>query len=225
MKCGSYPKLHHSQTLIDGNFKYLFLISLNSHFDEVFDSHLVQSFASLQMGKMRDKCKGSSPFFRWFFSFGWSSPGSGIFSTPCVTSPFRTMLVGEIGPAVTNSDIWTMHGLEGNLNLTRSFVYYNIHVIFIQISFFKASVTHVSCLLSFPTLRSAFLDLLSVKDELEKACTVLVTDKRDTHLRYIDRHWKTMRRHRIQIIYSLQWYIQSFETRNDMGGSTKISSR
>ena len=52
------------------------------------------------------------------------------------------MLVGEIGPAVTNSDIWTMHGLEGNLNLTRSFVCYNIHVIFIQISFFKASVTH-----------------------------------------------------------------------------------
>ena len=98
------------------------------------------------------------------------------------------MLVGEIGPAVTNSDIWTMHGLEGNLNLTRSFVYYNIHVIFIQISFFKVSVTHVSCLLSFLTLTSAFLDLLSVKDELEKACTVLVTDKRDTHLRYIDRH-------------------------------------
>ena len=31
-------------------------------------------------------------------------------------------------------------------------------------------------------------DLLSVKDKLEKACTVLVTDKGDTHLRYIDRH-------------------------------------
>ena len=86
------------------------------------------------------------------------------------------MQVGEIGPAVTNGDIWIMHGLEGNLNLTRSFVYCNIHVIFIQI-FLKASVTHVSCLFSFPTLRSAFLDLFSVKDKLEKTCAGLVTDK------------------------------------------------
>ena len=71
------------------------------------------------------------------------------------------MQEGEIGPAVTNGDIWIMHSLEGNLNLTR-------------ISY---TTKYVSCLFSFPTLRPAFLDPLSLKDKLEKACTVLVTDK------------------------------------------------